>query len=1030
MLTVPNEAIQGQRRSWNLVNKLGEGDAGEIYLVESLLDNQPAICKRPRRGSFFSDTLRQASQIKTEGSILRGLSRAALQNQSLHLNVPNLIDQNRSENGLGEQTFIIIEQAKGLNLKLLSQVIRFGSASLQNLPADPESISLIQQWSQFPEFPQQLLVRILLGVINLLETIHTTEIRDEQGTQSGVIWNDVKPEHLYWDPSGVRLTVIDWGNSQFLGSNGVTKDRQHSALDDFRQYIQEMGSFVSEATPDLYTRLEWPESTAGSDIYVYAIQPLKEKLAALSKIDSEQLQALRRQEADLHNLSRPELEQIAQYEELQQKLAAYGEIPDNFGAINFMSKAAFQMASEYRLDEFQKVCESAARLPSTSPDKWNLLYELASVASQTADMDEKTKASFSNSLAAGLAGDWTAALWELFASLGDEPRPDWWENISQEVRRVCLGLEPEALSPYTVLARMYYTLQAEVAKKGEQRLRSAADGPGNNGAEAGVFHWQASEDLIATVREEIIKKWKEIEPSPPNSGIGYTDVDSLIDPIEDLLPGMRSKLDKALTQPKAQVDLVLNAWEHKDFELARRGLRSILVWDPDRLRLLTAEKAIGTAPEWLARVRRGAGKDEPFYDYLTSVELEGRTLRNQVGPSKWLDETLEAFKRLRRGTRSVDLMIEYPEIMHELPWLTEYNSREILSLPHTRPLTLERDNARDYLSFSTEGVVEGKFGPNQSMLLAEPLDTWMPEARGSSARVFAGTLHRSAKKSPSFAFKIMRPDQLDYARPLFIEEIQILTMLRDVPGITPILECGFIKIDDGQAIPSDESHASAKELSGQVIHYGIEQAQNFLASMDRQLSVGWLPYVALVRRSPEYNLLRYCEASYTHGWFLSLRESLILSLQICDILQVAHDRNIVYRDHKILHYYWDVDTHGVTIIDWNIAKRQPQGLSDAERQSDLVQFGARALHHIFTGRPAQGSLPLGPNRPEDIEKASTHYPVNWTYDDERLPNQLRLILEQSLNQGYTQVRDIRQDLLGIYQQLPGTDKNQASIQEH
>ena len=81
------------------------------------------------------------------------------------------------------------------------------------------------------------------------------------------------------------------------------------------------------------------------------------------------------------------------------------------------------------------------------------------------------------------------------------------------------------------------------------------------------------------------------------------------------------------------------------------------------------------------------------------------------------------------------------------------------------------------------------------------------------------------------------------------------------------------------------------------------------------------------------------------------------------------------------------------------------------------------MHHIFTGRPAQGSLQLGPNRPEEIEKASTHYPVNWTYDDERLPNQLKTILEQILNQGYTQVRDIRQDLLDIYQQLPGIDKN-------
>ncbi len=1023
MLTETNEAIQGQRQSWNLIKKLGEGDAGEVYLVESLLDNQPAIVKRPRRGSFFSDILRQASQIKTEGSILRGLPRAAFTNQSLHLNIPTLIDQNRSEYGLGEQTFIIIEQARGLDLKLLSQVIRFGPASIQTLPINPESTFLIQQWSQFPEFPAQLLVRILLGVLNLLETIHTTEIRNEQGTQSGVIWNDVKPEHLYWDPLGVRLTVIDWGNSQFLESDSVTKDRHYSALDDFRQFIQEMGSFILEANSALYTRLEWPENSASSIIYEHVIQPLKEKLAALHEVDSEHLQALRQQEVDLYGLPRPELEQIVQYEELQQQLAAYGEMPDNFSAINFMFKAAYQMAAEYRLAEFQKVCENAARLPSTSSDKWKLLNEIAAVARQTAVTDELTQTAFSNALAAGVAGDWTVALWELFARLGDGPRPDWWEKISQEVRKIALGLEPEAISPYTMFARLYYTLQAEVTRYGDQRLRAAAEGMGNNSQELGGFHWQASEELIATVREEIIKKWKEIEPCPPNSGIGYTEVDSLIDPIDELLPGSREKVEKSLTQPKAQVDLVLNAWEQKDFELARRGLRSILVWDPDRARLLTAEKAIGAAPQWLARVRRGAGKDEPFYDYLTSVELAGRTLRNQVGPSKWLDETLEAFKRLRRGTRSVDLMIEYPEIMHELPWLNEYQSREILSLPHTHPLTVERDRARYSQANITEGVVEGKFGSNQSMVLAEPLDTWMPEARGSSARVFAGNLRNLSKHPLSLAFKIMRPDQLDYAIPLFIEEIQILTMLRDVPGITPFVECGFIKIKDGQALPSDESHASAEQLSGQVIHYGVEQAQNFLASMDRQLSVGWLPYLALVRRNPEYNLLRYCDASYTHGWFLTLRDSLVLSLQICDILQFAHDRNIVYRDHKILHYYWDTDAHGVAMIDWNIAKRQPQGLSEAEKQFDLVQFGARGLHHIFTGRPAQGSLPLGPNRPEDIEKASTHYPVNWTYDDERLPNQLRTILEQTLNQGYTQVRDIRQDLLGIYQQLPGTDKS-------
>ena len=106
------------------------------------------------------------------------------------------------------------------------------------------------------------------------------------------------------------------------------------------------------------------------------------------------------------------------------------------------------------------------------------------------------------------------------------------------------------------------------------------------------------------------------------------------------------------------------------------------------------------------------------------------------------------------------------------------------------------------------------------------------------------------------------------------------------------------------------------------------------------------------------------------------------------------------------------------MIDWNIAKRQPEGLSEAERQFDVVQFTARALHHIMTGRPAPGALPLGPNRPEEIESAQLQYTVNWTYDDERLPNRVKEILESALTQGYTYIRDLRRDLAQMYKQMP------------
>ncbi|PWB55055.1 MAG: hypothetical protein C3F13_04870 [Anaerolineales bacterium] len=1019
MITVTSETIQGQRQSWNLIQKLGEGDAGEVYLAESVLDKQPAIVKRPRRGAFFSDSLRQASQIRTEASILRSLQRITSPNSLLKLKTPALIDQNRPEFDLGEQAFIVIEQACGFDLKQLSQFIQFGGASVEQLRENPEYTPIVNQWSRYKEFPAPLLVRILLTMLSFLENIHTTEFRDEAGNHNGILWNDVKPNHLYWDAVTRSITVIDWGNSQFLEGGGITKNRRNSMVDDKRQFIDEMGNFLLEVNPALYRDLKWPKDMPDVDAYTNAFQVLKGILEDQYKADEEQLQALRRQEGEFQSLSRPDLEQIRYYQVLQEKLSVYGEQPDQSGASNFIAKAAYQMAAENKISEFLQVCETASKLPFAYPEKWNLLAEVASVALHKASSDESTRTAFINSLTAGVSGDWTTLLWEIFTYLGDQARPDWWNKISQKARSVCLDLEPEAITPYTTFARLYYTMQAELTRKGNQHLRESFEGSNSQNHDLNGFHWQANTDLIALVNEEIIKKWKETEPSPPHSSISYAVVDSLLPFIEEQLPGWREILENCLMQPSAQVDLVLKAWEAKDFELARRGLRSILMWDPDRNRLITAEKAIAAAPGWLARIQKGASKDEPFYDYLTSVELAGRTLRNRVGPASWLDDTLEAFKRLRKGTRSVDLLIEFPEIMKELPWLKEYQSREIVSLPHTHPLKVERATPRHTPIKTTEGVLEGRFGPDQKMVLGEPLDTWRPEARGSSARVFSGRLNNLSKHPVSQAFKVMRSDQLEYAVPLFIEETQILTMLYDVPGITPLVELGYLKLDDDQSLPSDESHSSVEELTGQVIHFRTEQAQNFLAAMDRQLALGWLPYLALVKRNPEHNLLHYCDASYTHGWFLSLRDSLVLALQICDILQFAHDRNIVYRDHKLLHYYWDVETHGVVMIDWNIAKRHSQGLPDAEIQFDLVQLGARGMHHLFTGRPAQGSLPLGPNRPEDIEKASTHYLVNWTYDDERLPNQLRSILEQMLNQGYTQIGEVRKDLLAIYQQLPG-----------
>jgi serine/threonine protein kinase len=319
------------------------------------------------------------------------------------------------------------------------------------------------------------------------------------------------------------------------------------------------------------------------------------------------------------------------------------------------------------------------------------------------------------------------------------------------------------------------------------------------------------------------------------------------------------------------------------------------------------------------------------------------------------------------------------------------------------------------LAQSLYGSKQGYLGPDEDLLLTEPLDTWVPEARGSSARVFMGQLHGVTDRVLQAAIKIMRPERIEYALPLFQEEVHILSLLHDVPGVASLLECGFILLDDdGLKIPPEDRNVTAGELVGEIMRFGLDSVHNFIADLEKRTSQGWLPYLALEKCQRSENLLFLCDTSYTRGRFLPTLEGLRMAIQICDILEAAHTRNIVYRDHKILHYYWSEEYNGVYLIDWNIAKRYPQGLSDTETQFDIVQFGARTLHYILTGRSAPGALPLGPNRPEEIDAAARSYETHWTYDDQRLPKDLKSILTTILAGDYKNVTALRQDLYHVF----------------
>ena len=983
------ETAPGQNRAWNLLEKLGEGDAGEIYRVESLLDRSIAILKRPRRKAFPSDIIRQAAQIEKEAQILIALANHDSSGELAR--VPILKDKSKPGTEFSDRYFIILSPASGMSLAELSRLAHF-----QSMPADigssaamftPLDSAFIEKIVQLGKLPDMLLLRALKSAIDYLEVIHTLQVEMPGGTIYGVLWNDIKPDHFFWDPIEAHFTFIDWGNAQFLESDGITKDRQHSRMGDFHQLLSSLGEFILEAAPDLYQKLDWSEDILPANAYTVGILPLKEKTNELLKEEESSLRRTRLAESDIIQDLNPNLEQIDQLSLIHQDIISKGEIPNHLGANQFYSRLSKKLIEAGDVMRFIELCGRASKMPVLDMGQFALLGRIAEIV-QAGTVSP-------TALLSGLDGDWSSTLWELRLASLDQSEPEWWNELSAQIRLRESG--GEVLRPLIALNRTVHALQFSAA---------------------GSSNRQSYDEVVSVLVDSIVPRWTQPEPDPPDSGIEYSEIENILEKVAKLIPESAQILTQALDQPRSQVRIALDAWNRQDIEPARRALRRILFWDPDRRRLIQADMALQTANAWLTEVRTGMTNDEPLLDFITRLELTGRDLRNQIAPTAWLDSLLEAFKQLRKEEEPTEVLIQHPDLRNDLGWLISLEPRRPLLTSANTNLSIERQSSQETSRPTLYGIKESVIGESRGILLSDPLDTWAPEARGSSARLFLGSLPGPGDQRQNAAIKLMRPDQADYALPLFREEAGILSLMHDVPGVVPLIETGFVELEHSN-IPPEDRNATAADLRGNALRYGLDSIHNFLADLDTRTGQGWIPYIAIEKYERKDNLLLLCDTGYTNGRFMPTLEGLVMAIQICDILDAAHARNTIYRDHKILHYYWRKELNGVFAIDWNVSKRFPGGLSTAETQFDLVQFGARALHYLLAGRSAPGALPLGPNRPEEIEAAARSYAVHWNFDDQRLPKDIKEILHSVLAGEYNSARLLRDDLLAIFQKLSG-----------
>ncbi|MCY4146603.1 MAG: hypothetical protein OXE95_09670 [Chloroflexi bacterium] len=129
--------------------------------------------------------------------------------------------------------------------------------------------------------------------------------------------------------------------------------------------------------------------------------------------------------------------------------------------------------------------------------------------------------------------------------------------------------------------------------------------------------------------------------------------------------------------------------------------------------------------------------------------------------------------------------------------------------------------------------------------------------------------------------------------------------------------------------------------------------------------------------------------------------------QLINLLQAAHDKDIVYNDVDAKHLFWNRDTYQLKVIDWGNAvflegdETTPQGIS---RQTDIYQLG-ELLYFLLSGG----------HRVEAPRVADVEFAVDFHQDADQVDQRLQAIVARAVHPNlryrYAALAELTTDLL-------------------
>ncbi len=569
--------VQGQNNSWQLSDQpIGSGDAGEVYDAAAI--DQPdlhGVLKTPARIATLGTIQRQASQIYQERHALVRLN--GLPDGKVH--PPRLLDEAQAFTIGTANYFIISETAQGESLA---------------------SMLFNSRQSRKP-FPHRVIITVMDALFDLFSRAHRV----------GVLWNDVKLEHIYWHDPTSEIAVIDWGNAIFLDNENNHGQRTPPRWQDYRQFVDTLGGFLQSSAPDLYDDLGWDEFQ-GEELDAARVSVLARRIAY-------QQQVLKLKEMEYQSLTRvllrkePTLDNLVKIQKHINGLNRIGAPWPQQDLLNFGQKL---IVSAIGNGETDIGVEASALIweiiPETLDLSWHLLKEYFQIP------EILTHTSLSDLIKFTFNEKWPSVLWTLAHNAQENDEIGWWNRLIPVIRQKAMG---------TVLQKPIQVTQS-------------------------LLSWAKTQDFqgldpTPTLEAELTS-WSKMGADLDSSPFDYTAMDLL--PEEFNLPQRtRSEIKRVFNHGVEHIQQIIKGWKKMDWDILPTAFRSLLCWDPERWGLITLYENILTFQDWMKYLHAGPKPGEDVQVFLQDILQTHPPIDRVLGHPSWFVRLLSMLKAFREG---------------------------------------------------------------------------------------------------------------------------------------------------------------------------------------------------------------------------------------------------------------------------------------------------------------------------------------------------------------------------------------------